>query len=104
MLLTPQNFTTFNDALFYHHSTQGGGIQLWTSGGPAGTVKLAQLNGDPDGYENVGGTVFFSTQDHSTGLHNADEIWKTDGTIAGTTKVRGLGDERIFDAAELNGR
>ncbi|MDA8745961.1 Ig-like domain-containing protein, partial [Rubripirellula amarantea] len=53
----------------------------------AGTVMVPGFNGiDPTNLTNVNGTLFFSGREGSTGT----EVWKTDGTAAGTMLVHDI--------------
>ncbi len=70
--------------------------ELWVSDGtPAGTFRLADINpgsGDPSisslTVTNIGGQsiAFFSANDGT----NGSELWKTDGTSAGTQMVKNI--------------
>src|SRR5262245_51844974 len=54
------------------------------------TVSLVEpqtvLRSPPDALTNVNGTLFFRTNDISTGY----ELWKSDGTAAGTVLVKDI--------------
>lgn len=74
---------------------------LWVSDGTAaGTFKLTSSSGDnldllSDSYgENVGGNVYFNAKI----LNSTDNyyLWKTDGTIAGTTPVLTAAGEKLY--------
>jgi ELWxxDGT repeat protein len=64
--------------------------QLWKSDGTAaGTVMVKDINpvaGSGPNLTTVGGTLFFSAHDGSTGI----ELWKSDGTAAGTVLVEDI--------------
>src|SRR4051794_25165349 len=51
-------------------------------------TSIGTWGSDPWNYEDVGGTVFFVASDNSF-AH--DELWKTDGTPAGTVRVKDFG-------------
>ena len=72
------------------------GTYLWKSDGtPSGTMRIMQLNEDAVGDEEAdatgdivpaGSNVFFATSDSAHGR----ELWKSDGTTAGTTIVQDI--------------
>ena len=88
---------SFNGSLIFA-ATQGAasGTQLWTSNGTsAGTSLLKTIRTGADGISHfdaqhvaaTGTTLYFAADNGSTG----DELWKTDGTIAGTLPVKDRG-------------
>ena len=57
------------------------------SGAPLGRCATPHTPGsDPSGVVDVGGTAFFTAND---GIHG-EELWKTDGTEAGTVLVKNI--------------
>ena len=91
----------------------GSGVELWTSDGTtAGTQKLKEINpgsqvdGDstPRHFTVVDGTLYFEAFSPSYGA----ELWKTDGTTAGTQRVTDLapGPDGAYldDLTEAGGR
>ena len=94
----PQNFTNVNGTLFFTASDGSSGFELWKSDGTAaGTVCVADINpgyfsttgpvsSSPGNLTNVNGTLFFTADDGSSGV----ELWKSDGTAAGTVRVADL--------------
>ena len=92
------NFTNVNGTLFFTANDGIHGNELWKSDGTdAGTVMVRDINpgrpspghqslDDPSGLTNVNGTLFFSADD---GVHGS-ELWKSDGTAAGTTMVKDI--------------
>jgi ELWxxDGT repeat protein len=72
-----------------------GAVQLWTSGGTAATTQLVKgfnpstSNGIPSlpgPIADVNGEAFFAVDD---GMHGT-ELWKSNGTAAGTVRVKDL--------------
>ncbi|HMX11874.1 MAG TPA: hypothetical protein PKE61_13295, partial [Burkholderiaceae bacterium] len=71
------------------------GCELWKSDGTAaGTSLVKNIGPGPsDGLSlgfsdltNVGGTLYFGANDGS----NGDELWKSDGSAAGTSMVKNI--------------
>src|SRR5262245_30904868 len=77
--------TAVNGMLFFNHCGS-----LWKSDGTtAGTVFLKafpSIFSGPDNLTDVGGTLYFSGDDGSSGK----ELWKSDGTAAGTVLVKDI--------------
>ena len=93
----PDRLANVNGTLFFRAADGHTGDELWKSDGTAaGTVLVKDINpnssyGYPSGsnlYEPtvVGATLFFTADDGTTGR----ELWKTDGTEAGTVLVRDI--------------
>jgi ELWxxDGT repeat protein len=90
----PADFTVFKDALFFAADDGANRRKLWRSDGTAaGTVLVKDINTGtgtsflPDdfarGFPVFNGALYFRARN---GV-NADELWKTDGTAAGTELV-----------------
>jgi ELWxxDGT repeat protein len=90
----PYGFTNIAGTLFFRADDGTHGTELWRSDGTAaGTTLVRDINQQPS-YEgndsrpawltNVGGTLYFTADD---GTHG-EELWRSDGTAAGTTLVR----------------
>lgn len=94
----PGHMKVVNGALYFSASDGKGGNQLWkTSGTAAGTVKVRTLATTATGdallsnlYQGssatIGNTMFFAANNGVFGT----ELWKTDGTTAGTKLVKDL--------------
>jgi ELWxxDGT repeat protein len=91
----PAAFTNVNGTLFFVENDYYHGNELWkTDGTAAGTVLVKDIypggipnvkynDSNPEYLTNVNGTLFFSAND---GTHGR-ELWKSDGTDAGTVMV-----------------
>lgn len=90
----PMNFTKVNETLYFRANDGVHGRELWKSDGTkAGTVMVADINtlhevgslygSDPYEFTNVNGILYFVAND---GVHGY-ELWKSDGTEAGTMMV-----------------
>jgi ELWxxDGT repeat protein len=91
----PKDFITIGNTVFFAASTSANGEELWkTDGTEAGTVLVkdiypgtnASLSTGIAKFVNVNGTLFFRAKD---GIHG-DELWKSDGTEAGTVMVKDI--------------
>ena len=95
----PSDLTNVNGTLFFAADDCVKGSELWKSDGTeGGTVLVKDINtnvipnyysnytlaSSPSNLTNVNGTVFFSADDGSDG----NELWKSDGTSAGTVLVK----------------
>jgi ELWxxDGT repeat protein len=91
----PKDFITIGNTVFFAASTSANGEEVWkTDGTEAGTVLVkdiypgtnASLSTGIEKFVNVNGTLFFRSKD---GIHG-DELWKSDGTAAGTVMVKDI--------------
>ncbi|RYY72006.1 MAG: T9SS type A sorting domain-containing protein [Chitinophagaceae bacterium] len=93
-----QQLTASNGKIIFIANGGGTGLEPWVSDGTdAGTFLLKDIYPGSTGSENPGygsfyltdvnGIVFFSARDNTA---NGFELWKTDGTAAGTVMVRNI--------------
>ena len=100
-LAPDSSFTNFDGKLIFSANDGINGDELWISDGTApGTTLLKDINpaqgyyyygtyypgpqsSYPGHFTAVGGTLYFAANDGTDG----DELWKTDGTTAGTALV-----------------
>src|SRR5207302_399773 len=92
-----RNLTNVNGILFFYAYDGTHGQELWKSNGTAtGTVLVKDINpnnSNPNGgnsyvadITNVNGVAFFSAENGTNGR----ELWKSDGTEAGTVLVKDI--------------
>jgi len=93
----PQGFYEFNNQLFFEATNGANGYELWkTDGSTAGTSQVKDIRaGSAGGFDNYyfqpfwvhGGSFFFLAE---TNAAYDEEIWKSDGTTAGTVLVKDI--------------
>jgi ELWxxDGT repeat protein len=91
---SPEYFVQFGDVAYFTAETPAAGRELWRSDGTAaGTFMVKDINqgagsafssGRDPFFTNVNGTLFFVADDGTNGF----ELWKSDGTEAGTELVK----------------
>lgn len=89
----PHEFATLGTTTLFSANDGSSGSELWkTDGTNGGTEMVKDINPGADDslpghlshyFTNVNGTLFFTADDGSSGF----ELWKTDGTTAGTMLV-----------------
>jgi ELWxxDGT repeat protein len=108
----PQNLTNFNGTLFFVENDGFHGYQLWKSDGTAaGTVRVTDVNPAAGGFGNptnqigrpsdltvVGNELFFVASDGFEG----QQLWKTDGTTAGTVMVTDVFKDVFSEEGQLS--
>ena len=113
-LLTPvYNFTAVGDRLFFTFNDGVNGKELWTSDGTSGGTVMVKdiqpgsesglpgptVNQKPSDYHAFNGELYFRATDDGLGF----DLWKSDGTIGGTQKVKEIGMTGSAYFEELNG-
>ncbi len=93
----PGNFCEANGVLYFAASDGNSAAdherELWrTDGTEAGTWWVADINsgnlaGNPENLVEVGGILYFSATDGGSSGKHGTELWRTDGTEAGTVMV-----------------
>jgi ELWxxDGT repeat protein len=117
----PTALKAIGNTLYFSAGTSSLGRELWKSDGTAaGTVFVkdiyqGNIGSGSLGFTEVNGTVFFSADsaittgqgNHTNTTYFGRELWKTDGTAAGTVMVRdirdGFGDSMPSQLTNLNG-
>ena len=97
---SPAELTNMNGTLFFRASNGGlGNVELWKSDGTAvGTVMVKNINttttptfsSNPSSLTVVGNTLFFTANEGTASGKTGIELWKTDGTTAGTVRVKDI--------------
>ena len=100
----PSSLMNVNGTLFFNAFDSTNGFELWKADIPADTPKVAvhafsflppaifkdivsgSSGSNPSNFVNVNGTLFFQANDGT----NGPELWKSDGTSAGTMLVKDI--------------
>jgi ELWxxDGT repeat protein len=94
---SPESLTVVGNTLYFRANDDVNGIELWKSDGTAAGTTLVKdiYTGSSFGFPNgsfptnltaVGNTLYFIANDGVNGI----ELWKSDGTAAGTTLVKDI--------------
>jgi ELWxxDGT repeat protein len=90
---SPTNLTEFGGLVYFSANNGVVGAELWRSDGTvAGTTLVLDIypgtgTSTPSGMIVVGSTMYFSAFDATATIGTGRELWKTDGTPAGTMLV-----------------
>ncbi len=107
----PEDLVVMNDLLYFSAHTATGNYLFRSDGTEEGTVMVKKpsetssrtADAYPRNLLNVGGTLFFSANEGTTG----NELWKSDGTEAGTVLLKdinpGMGNAVPQFLREING-
>ncbi len=108
---TPRFFTAMGEKVYFSATTEADGYELWVTDGTSdGTYMVKNINPWPGGSLDVGpyyltvfqGMLYFSADDVTHGR----ELWKSDGTEAGTSMVIDINPDDSSDPyrfVEMNG-
>lgn len=92
---TPTKFTTVGETVFFIANDGVNGVELWKTGGTSASTTLVKdinpnvdgagvgLGSSPDDLTAVGNLLYFTATDGASGR----ELWRSDGTEAGTYMV-----------------
>ena len=89
---SPNNFTEFNDKLYFSASDNENGQELWVSDGTTeGTQLVENINpgsgsSSPNNFTEFNDQLYFSASDNE----NDQELWVSDGTTEGTQLVKDI--------------
>jgi ELWxxDGT repeat protein len=107
---SPQNLTNVNGVIYFAADDGTHGTELWKSDGTASGTQMVDdivpgaLDSSPGELTNVGGTLYFDAQNPADASSTSDlELWKTDGTQAGTQSVKDLGVYGVRYLTNVNG-
>ena len=91
----PNSLTVMNGFVYFRANNGAHGVELWKSDGTAaGTTMVKDIfpgiknSGDPTNLTVFGNTLYFAATNGESA--NGRELWKTDGTGAGTVMVRDI--------------
>jgi ELWxxDGT repeat protein len=91
----PRDLEAVNNKVFFTANDGQHGYELWSSDGTAaGTILVKDIrpqtsvgaSSNPEFLTNVNGTLYFRANDYVTGI----ELWRSDGTAAGTYRVKDI--------------
>jgi ELWxxDGT repeat protein len=92
----PSSLKSFGSVVLFAANNGTTGAELWkTDGTAAGTVLVKDINpgsgnSNPRRFTEAGGVAYFSAINGTATGFNGAELWKTDGTAAGTVLVKDI--------------
>lgn len=93
---SPYNLYNMNGVLYFAANNYTNGQELWKSDGTQqGTIMVKDIaanssNSSPNDLININGVLYFSANDGSGINPGGIELWKSDGTSAGTVMVKDI--------------
>ncbi len=113
----PSGLTVYNGVLYFSatdgNSSSDHKTELWRSDGTAaGTWMVKDINpgnhdSNPAEFKVVNGILYFAAMDGNSAHDHGNELWRTDGTAAGTWMVSdissGKGDSNPSHLTDVNG-
>jgi ELWxxDGT repeat protein len=102
----PSEFTVFDGHLYFSAAgscDEGCDTELWrTDGTELGTTRVANIgigtnSSYPSEFTVFNGYLYFQANDGTNGT-NGNELWRTDGTEAGTTMVKDINEDANYDS------
>ena len=101
----PTELTRVGETVFFTAFDSDHGIELWKTDGTAGSTMLVKdvqpgpESSSPRGLTNVNGTLFFVTLRTIDGTFSV-ELWKSNGSTAGTILVKSFGTGGLKSTAQ----
>jgi len=87
------NFTIVGNTMYFSAQNANTGEELWkTDGTVAGTVQVKDIgpgskSSSPRSLHNLNGVLYFFARSYENGLPTDVQLWKSDGTEAGTVRM-----------------
>ncbi|CAM4293890.1 hypothetical protein G4177_26420 [Corallococcus sp. ZKHCc1 1396] len=103
----PENLVAVGNRLFFQFSDPATGNELWVSDGTeAGTRRVEDITPGPEGSSldnltDINGRLVFFRYVPVPGGGSRPELWRSDGTVAGTLRVRNFSGFSGLDADTL---